>query len=129
MYSKLSMLFFNQISNKLFHLLTTFLLATWLNYLSSQAKFLNFVDMKFLQQFVRKLPLPAVVIKTYGVYGPQAVKLIKQIGKKYRKLKVKKCLLFISCRVFQWQYETASLIFMFKKQKCFDKTYVTSIIF
>ena len=25
-------------------------------------------------------------VKTYGAYGPQGIKLIKQIGKKYKKL-------------------------------------------
>ena len=40
-----------------------------------------------------------VGIKTYGAYGPQAIKLIEQIGKKYRKLLLKNFLLFISSRV------------------------------
>ena len=31
----------------------------------------------------------------------------KTFAKKYRKLPVKNCLLFISCRVSQWQYKKA----------------------
>ena len=40
-----------------------------------------------------------VGIETYGAYGPQAIKLIKQIGKKYSKAPVKNSLLFISYKV------------------------------
>ena len=47
-----------------------------------------------------------VGIETFGAYGPQAIKLIKQIGKKkYRKLPGKICPLFISCKESQWQYK------------------------
>ena len=48
-----------------------------------------------------------VGIETYGAYGTQAIKLITQIGKKYRKRPVKNFLLFISSRVSQWQYKKA----------------------
>ena len=43
--------------------------------------------------------------KTFSAYGPKAIKLIKQIGKKYRKLPRKNCPLFIAYKVFQWQYK------------------------
>ena len=48
-----------------------------------------------------------VGIETYGAYGPQGIKLVKQIRKKYRMLLVKNCRLFIYSKVYQWQYNEA----------------------
>ena len=48
-----------------------------------------------------------VGIETYGAYGPQGFKLVKQIGKKIRKLLVKNWLLFIYSKAYQWQYNEA----------------------
>ena len=50
-----------------------------------------------------------VRIETYGIYGPQAVKLIKQIGKKIQEAEKKYFPLFISSRVSLWQFKTAML--------------------
>ena len=44
-----------------------------------------------------------------NAYGPQAIKLIKQIGKKIQEATGEKHLLFISSRVSQWQYKKAML--------------------
>ena len=48
-----------------------------------------------------------VGFETYRACGPQGIKLVKQIGKKFRMLLVKNCQLFIYSKAYQWQYKKA----------------------
>ena len=48
-------------------------------------------------------------IETYGAYGPQGIKLFKQISKKIQDATGENCLLFTYSRVYQWQYKEAML--------------------
>ena len=88
-----------------------------------------------------------VGIETFGAYGPQAIKLIKQIGKKIQEATGEKLSTFYlmqsismaiqkgnavcvrGCPKKHHQAWRASSTFMFKKQKGSDKTFVISIIF
>ena len=58
-----------------------------------------------------------VGVETYGTYSPQGIKLVKQIGKKYRMLLVKNCQLFIYSKAFQWQYKEAMQFALWVAQK------------
>ena len=48
-----------------------------------------------------------VGVETYGAYGPQGIKLVKQIGKKIQDATGEKLSPFTSSRGFQWQYKKA----------------------
>ena len=71
-----------------------------------------------------------VDIETYDAYGPQGIKLVKQIDKKIRMLLVKNCLLFICSKVYQWQYNEAMRFVLWVAQKIlrwpiqFSSTYI-----
>ena len=86
-------------------------------------------------------------IETYGTYGSQGIKLIKQIGKKIQEATGEKLSTFYLMQSISMAIQKGNAvcvrgcskktstgleglsIFMFKKQKCFDKTCVISIIF
>ena len=48
-----------------------------------------------------------VGIKTYGAYGPQGLKLVKQIGKKIQDATGEKLSTFYLSKEYQWQYKEA----------------------
>ena len=50
-----------------------------------------------------------VGIETYGAYGPQGIKLVKQIVKKIQYATREKLSMFTYSRVHQWQYKEAML--------------------
>ena len=48
-----------------------------------------------------------VGVETYGAYGPQGIKLVKQIGKKIQEATGEKLSTFFYSKVYQWQYNEA----------------------
>ena len=56
-------------------------------------------------------------IDTYGAYGLQGIKLVKQIGKNFRTLQVKNYLSFSYFKVYQWQYNKVMQFVLWVAQK------------
>ena len=58
-----------------------------------------------------------VGIETYGAYGPQGIKLVKQIDKKIQDATGEKLSTFSYFKVYQWQYNEAMQFVLWVAQK------------
>ena len=71
----------------------------------------------------------AVGVETYGAYGPQGIKLVKQIGKKNQDTTGEKFSTFFYSKVYRWQYKKAMQIVLWVAQKIYLQTWMAYSIF
>ena len=61
-----------------------------------------------------------VGVETYGAYGPQGIKLVKQIGKKIQDATDEKLsTFFFYSKVYQWQYNEAMRFALWVAQRIY----------